>query len=768
MQRRRRRGSAFRRDIEGMRAVAILGVVLYHAHVGLLRGGFVGVDVFYVISGYLITGLLWRELHGERRISFRGFYARRIQRLLSMSFLVLAVTAVVAAHYLPPLQAKAALKDGVSAAFYVSNYRFAALQTSYLTAGGPPSPFQQYWSLSLEEQFYLVWPLLLLGSAMLWRSRSRRTGRRGPPSRGGATATLAVVGLASFGFGVWLTHANQPWAFFSLPARAWELAVGGLVAFATPSLAKLREAPAAVLGWAGLAVVAGSMLALSGSVPYPGVAALAPVLGTAAVIASGCASPRHGPVLLLARTLMRVIGRISYSWYLWHWPVLVLAPYVVGHALSVEADLALALASLVLAGITFVAVEDPLRRSSWLRATSGRVLRVGATLTTAGVATCVVSIVALPSIVGHGQAPVARLSASALPPGSPVTRAAGAPGAGGGQAAATTPPTTPNPYAQQLADSTAEVQQAVARSVLVDDVPANLTPTIAGADADEAPVYVDGCMDSFLASTVQPCQFGDTGATSSIVLFGDSHAGMWFPAVDSAANRLGLKLYTWTKATCPPLILTIISPDLGRTFYECDEWRQNVLEQIARVHPELVILGVARHYTTIYGFTPYTPKWLHGFTEMIGDIEQLGAKVMVMGPIPKPPFTVPGCLSVHLTSATACTVARATGVNASGMAAERSTVQAAGGLYVNTLTWLCTSTTCATVVDNLLAYRDDNHLTAAFADYLSVPVTDEIALALGIRPPPPTTSTTTAATRGAAPAKTTKATEPPPAPAGSR
>jgi hypothetical protein len=155
-----------------------------------------------------------------------------------------------------------------------------------------------------------------------------------------------------------------------------------------------------------------------------------------------------------------------------------------------------------------------------------------------------------------------------------------------------------------LASATTQVQQAVARSLPVRVVPANLTPSLSGADADEPPVFVDGCLDSYLATALESCDFGDTSSPTSVVLFGDSHAAMWFSAVDGAAHQLELSLFNWTKATCPPLMIPIISPVLGRNFVECDEWRQNVLDRIAQVHPALVILGVARHYTDIYGFTP--------------------------------------------------------------------------------------------------------------------------------------------------------------------
>ncbi len=710
-----------------MRAVAILAVVLYHAHVGLVRGGFTGVDDFYVISGFLITALLWRQLEGDSRPSFRSFYGRRIRRLLPMSFVVLVTTAVASVYLLPPLQTHAVLKDGISSALYVSNYRFAALQTNYLTSNSLPSPFQQYWSLSLEEQFYLIWPVLLLGGSMVW---FRWRGRRRPPSRIGAAAVLGGLGVASFALGVWLTRVSQPWAFFSLPSRAWELAAGGLVAFAVPWLSTMPERVAAVLGWAGLTTVIGSALIVSGAVPYPGVAALAPVLGTAAVIASGCGAPRNGPILVLGRIGAQVVGRVSYSWYLWHWPVLILAPALIGHALSLGDNLALVVVSLVLAVISFVIIENPLRRSTWLQAQPRRVMRLGGVLTATAVAVCLVSVVALPSLSGHGIARVAKLSSvpaakrQSLEPSTQVSHL--------------------DPYAAALGTATAEVQRAVARSLPVNNVPANLSPSLPAADADEPPVFVDGCLDSYLPTDVEACDFGDTSSSTSIVLFGDSHAAMWFPAVESTANQLGLNLYTWTKSTCPPLMIAIFSPVLGRDYTECDQWRQNVLARIAQVHPALVILGVARHYTDIYGFTPYSAQWLQGLSAMVSAIRQLGPKVLVIGPVPKPPFDVPGCLSVHLTSATACTVPLSRGINVPGKLAEEHAVAAAGGSYLDPDPWFCTATTCAVMVDNLLVYRDDNHLTATYASYLAPAVTDELGVVLGA--PPPTTSTAMAPT----------------------
>ena len=235
-----------------------------------------------------------------------------------------------------------------------------------------------------------------------------------------------------------------------------------------------------------------------------------------------------------------------------------------------------------------------------------------------------------------------------------------------------------SPYTSALGTATAQVQQAVAQSLPVNNVPANLAPSLPDADRDEPPVFVDGCLDSYLPTDVGPCDFGATSSSTSIVLFGDSHAAMWFPAVDGAAMQFGLNLYNWTKSTCPPLVIAIFSPVLGRTYTECDQWRQNVLARIAQIHPALVILGVARHYTDIYGFTPYSPQWLQGLTAMVNTIRQLGPKVLVIGPVPKPPFDVPGCLSVHLISATACTVPLDQGINVAGEQAEERAVRRRG------------------------------------------------------------------------------------------
>ena len=330
VQGRRSAQTQFRPDIEGLRAVAVLAVVLFHADVPGVGGGYIGVDVFFVISGFLITGLLWREVSTAGTVRLRRFYGARARRLLPASATVGVVTAIASAVLLPPLQARTVIGDGIASALYVSNYRFVLQGVDYFGRHMPPSPFQHYWSLGVEEQFYLVWPAMIIGTAWLIRRARRRTRAHATSSERPYLVVLALVAAVSFALSLAVTHWAPFVAFFSLPTRAWQLAVGGLVALTAGQWRRLPALPAAIAGWGGLALILLACTQLGTATPYPGTAALLPMLGTALVIGAGCAAPSQGCGRVLALSPMRAIGRVSYSWYLWHWPVLVLAPPIAG------------------------------------------------------------------------------------------------------------------------------------------------------------------------------------------------------------------------------------------------------------------------------------------------------------------------------------------------------------------------------------------------------------------------------------------------------
>ncbi|GAB3999788.1 hypothetical protein GCM10029992_29600 [Glycomyces albus] len=390
----------FRPDIEGLRAIAVGLVVLGHAGFPFLDGGFIGVDVFFVISGFLITSLLLRELSGTGRISVVGFYARRATRLLPMAATVTVATLAAAWLWLPPARLESIAGDALASSLYAVNYRLAVEGTDYLNAEQDPSPFQHFWSLAVEEQFYLVWPLLLLAVALLLRRRPELV-------RDGLTVVLIAIAGSTFAASAVLTPDDPVWSYFGLHTRGWELAIGALVAVGASAFARAPRPLAAALMWGGLAAVVWSALAFDESTVFPGTAAAVPVLGTAAAIAGGCASPRLGAGGLLALPAFQVLGRLSYGLYLWHWPILMIGPAALGLEATVRLNLVLAAAALGLTAITHEVIENPVRFAKFFKRLPWRGVGLGLALTgsTAALAFAAGSVLA-PDATGDG-APVA-------------------------------------------------------------------------------------------------------------------------------------------------------------------------------------------------------------------------------------------------------------------------------------------------------------------------------------------------------------------------
>lgn len=691
----------FRTDIEGLRAVAVLAVVLYHAGVPGMSGGFVGVDVFFVVSGFLITGLLWRDV-AAGGVRLGAFYAARARRLLPAAALVLVVTAAAAVALLPPLQARSALGDAIAGALYAGNYRFAISGTDYLAATDP-SPLQHFWSLGVEEQFYLLWPGLIVGTAWL-------VGRRFGPAAARSVlpyvGVLGLVGAASFATSLAWTHTWPSWAFFSLPSRAWELALGGLIALAAGWFRRLPPVAAAVTGWAGLALIVGACVRVTSATPFPGTAAVYPVVGAGLVIAAGCATPNLGVGRLLSKPLPKAIGRVSYSWYLWHWPVLVLAPEVLGAHLGLGSRLALVVISLGLAILTLHLVENPARFAEALRRSAWRSLAVGGVATATAVCAVLVLSAMRPVPAGSG-APAVPVALSA--PSNPWTP----------QPHSSTAPAAPAvPSAQD------QVQAAVAASADLHDVPANLDPPL--GDVGKPEVFVNGCVLSWLDVEQPQCVSGDDASPVRVALAGDSHAAMWQPALESAAQQNHWRLETMSKVTCPLMDLPIRSPYLGRTFTECAQWRDAAVTRLEQQRPQLIVVDMSRRYGADFGFASYDPAWLDALSRLVGRLRSTGSRVLVLGPVPDPGSTVPSCLSAHLDDVGACSPARAAGLNAGGIAAEAAAVRAAGGQYADLGELFCTQARCPVIVGNTLVYRDDNHITGEYARLLA-PVLGGIA-----------------------------------------
>ncbi|OBH91781.1 acyltransferase family protein [Mycobacterium sp. E2733] len=686
--------TGFRPDVEGLRAVAVIAVVLYHAGIPGVTGGYIGVDVFFVISGFLITRMLVREVSTTNTVALGRFYGARARRLLPAAAVVGVITAIGAAVVLPPLQARSVFVDGIASALYVGNYRFATQGTDYLTAH-LASPFQHYWSLGVEEQFYLVWPVLIIGTAWLVRRvpALRDSAARATPY----AMVLGLVGASSLAAAVLWTRTSPPWAFFSLPTRAWELAAGGLVALSIQHWRHLSLLAASIAGWGGLALIVLTCTQLNARTPYPGTAALLPVLGTALVIGAGSVTRGLGAGRLLCRPPMRAMGRISYSWYLWHWPVLLLMPALLGEPAGLPAKLTATAVSAGLAVITLHLVENPGRFAAALRHSAKASLAVAGAASAAAACACVLLLNVVPVPAGHGAA-APRVNIVTVPPSG-----------------------VPNLSAQEAAvrQGFAQARAAVAASANLKAVPANLDPSLAEAPADKAAVFVNGCVRSWREVGQNDCATGDVASPTTVALVGDSHAAMWDPAFQQVAEQRHWRLETLAKVTCPLQDLHILSPYLGREYTECEQWRGQIMGRVAAEHPRLVVVDMSRRYGADFSFTSYDPAWIDTLGRTVAQLRSTGAAVLILGPAPDPHSSVPACLSAHLDDAGACAPSRSAAVDDDGIAAERAATTGAGGQYADLTDLFCTPDHCPMIVGNTLVFRDDNHVTTEYAQLLA-------------------------------------------------
>ena len=518
-------------------------MLLCHAGLPFAAGGYVGVDVFFVISGFLITRLLLGELDRTGGISLRRFYARRARRLLPLAAVLLAAVGVLSLLLLSPVRAVEVSGDIVSSAIYTANWHFAAQSVDYFAQDVEPSPVLHLWSLAIEEQFYLVWPTLLLAVTWLWR-------RRGGSVRPALWVTLAVVGLGSLALGIQFTDAQPASAYFSTVGRAWELALGA--ALALLGAVRIPRPAAAAIGWAGLGAIAYAAFAFDASTPFPGVAALLPTVGAACVIFAGAsahARTRVAPAGLLSLPPVRYVGRLSYSWYLWHWPALIFAAVLWG-PLSVAAGVAVVAASWIPSAATHRWIEDPVRFSRVLNLRPNRALAIGLGCMAIGVSAGLLLTRLQPTL---NAAPLSEVKGAAA--------------------------LHSQPRPQQHA--------------------AAVRPSPLRAAADRSRMYYEGCLVGIDGTNSNRCLYGDRQGRRTLILFGDSHALQYSPALEELAERHEWRLIVLTKAECTPGEVEIRSMVARREYSQCDAWREEELRRIE--------LGADSTVVVISGDTVYTP-----------------------------------------------------------------------------------------------------------------------------------------------------------------
>ncbi|GGH39957.1 acyltransferase family protein [Microbacterium album] len=674
-------GSVFRADIQGLRAVAVLAVVAQHAGLAWAPGGFVGVDVFFVVSGFLITGMLVRELEQTGRIDLPAFTARRARRILPAALVVLVPSAAVAYAVVSPLLRDRTVTDAIATALFVPNYVFALRDTDYF-ADATPSVFQHYWSLGVEEQWYLVCPALLLAAWVL--------GRRRGQARHAVVIALVAVTVVSFVACVLVTSQSQPWAFFALWTRAWEFGIGALVALLPAALVRrVPLAGAVALGWAGLAGILITVVFVGETHAFPGAIALLPVASTAAVILCGSRlalaehRPRFGPDLVLTPRPMQFVGGISYSLYLVHWPLLLLIPALLpGEWRGPWLSAALGLAGIPLAWLLYRGIEQPVRRARALVAGAPR-----RTLWAALAGTVVVAAL--------GAATLAFAPAPALATSSTVPRTAPA------------APPDATPF-----------------------VPANLTPTIPEAPEDEPAMYADGCNLGYADAEPTPCSYGEPSGPR-VVLWGDSHAAHWAPALIDVAQRERLDAVVHTKSRCSSAFRVHVLGD--GPFEACDEWRAAVLAELRADPPDVLIVTGYAEEAPPEGTDPAT-AWRDGLREIVDALPD-STSVVLLADSPDLKRRPLDCLLEHLEDALACGAPAAEALAGPTREAMREVAATTRAHLVDLTPYFCAPPEdgglCPAISGGVLMYRDSHHLTATFSTALGPALGEAIARELG-------------------------------------
>lgn len=664
--------SSFRVDIQALRMVAVTAVVIYHLWPERLPGGYVGVDVFFVISGLLITQHLLQEVKRTGTLRLGQFWARRIRRLLPAAFIVLVATLVLLAFTMPPLTWQNNLDAIRASALYVVNWLLGFQAVDYLAAENNHVLVTHYWSLAVEEQFYLVWPLLIVAAVVVGRNSDYEARRR--------RVIWALTGLfvLSFAGSILFTPRMPELAFYATPVRAWEFAIGGLLAIFTPYLAeRLSRVVRVLLSWTGLTIVVVASIVLQGKlVSFPGWIAIVPVGGAVLFLA---ACDPHGPFSLhrlAGSRAVQWIGDNSYSIYLWHWPPIVAAPWILGGDLEWGAKLVILVATLVLAALTKRFVEDPVRRGRWWRASPRRpyIFAVVGSIVIAGACTLWMSVL-------QAQWDERRADAvQAIQEEQPCFGAAAMVGScDGGHAR-----------------------------------PLPMDVAFAAVDIDDA---LSDCQQGLSGDEVVFCEFGETrDPERTVVVIGNSHALRLVPALTTYGSERGWRILLAAKTSC----LGPMTPHIADRFDDCQAWSENVYEQLTeRDDIDAVIFGSHVGAQDYLAGADATEDQLalarDGIADTFAGYRSHGIPVMVVGDVPGTrPRDAPSCVAADPNAADPCSRPRDEAVLSNLLVdVARSHPELVSTFDLDD--FLCGPEVCHAVVGGMVAYSDSHHITDTFA-----------------------------------------------------
>jgi peptidoglycan/LPS O-acetylase OafA/YrhL len=669
-----------RLDVQGLRAVAVGLVILSHAGVSWLGGGFIGVDVFFVVSGFLITSLLIGEAAASGRVRLGAFYARRARRILPAATVVLVATTLYSAAVLSAARAEKVADDALWSAFFAANVHYAAIGTDYFAEGQATSPLQHFWSLAVEEQFYLVWPGLLAIIVLARRPRLR-------PVLVGVVVALCV---SSFVWSVVLADRSPTAAYFSSPARVWELGIGALLALTSNQL-RIGPRTAEVLAGVGLTAIVVPAVLLGRASTYASWQLVVPVLGTAALLAAGAGGRRVGVARVLTVRPMQWVGDASYSLYLWHWPVLVLGAAYAGHTVSALESAGLVTIAVVLGCLSYYLVEAPFRRprAAWAGPRRGLLLwpvAVGAT-----VASTIWS--------GHLAAIAAQEQLQRSQDYYQSDKNQELPELG----TSSDPPTLADRIAHSLA--------------LADDnapIPFPLK-NLEGLGEDLWNKVYD-CQADYLDTTVPICPLGDVDADRTVVAIGDSHMAMWLPALEALGAREGFKVIAFVKYSCAPYDVLTAIEEVGGDYTQCEAFRDWTIEQLDRLEPIAILAGargLAGGLATT-SFEERVPEWEAGVRSAVAELKTLAPVVKLVADITEQAREPADCLTTRTSTMASCVTKESTRVLLANAMLRRAAAWTHTD-YVDVTTLICIGGRCPVVVDRTATYADNDHVSVTWA-----------------------------------------------------
>ena len=685
-----------RNDIQGLRAVAVLVVLLHHADVPLLSGGYIGVDVFFVLSGFLITQLLLSRASRAGYVSFADFYTRRARRILPAAALTLVATIVASYFLLNVIRAKQVVIDSIWASLFAANVHFAREGTDYFAQWQPPSPIQHYWTLAVEEQFYLVWPAVV--SLVLFGSIRRRRSRSSEVTLRAIRRLLVVATLIAIGSLAWSIHStpvSPTDAYFSTFTRAWELALGAMLvlvprAFPTVRVPEMRSVRV-VVGWAGLLAIAGAAVFFSPSTQFPGYAALLPTIGTALVLAVGVSGEagRYDVGRLLAVKPMLYIGDRSYALYLWHWPVLTIGVQYSQRDVSTGGKLLLVLISFVLSVISYRLIENPARKFQW--PTIGGVLM----WPTSAAVVVVAGLLTLGAISDE----TGRLSETAVAaPPAPLVDPLVTPKAASAQAEG---PALPAVLA---------AVNAARRSA---PLPKPLTPPV-GRLLQDGFSFESGCAPDTKATMSKICPLGDQTATKVLVVMGDSFAQQWMPAIIAMAEQDGWIVHPIVNGSGCAAAAWLRYPP--RPW--CPKWYRWALAKAKALRPDATLIAGEWGPDT----PPEAPK---GAIALMASAKKFSKSVIAIGVPPFQERQPVDCLLSRKATMKTCTATVPEEKILYDLQVS-SYARRSGIGFIDTKRWFCArissvplAYSCPLVINRTITRSDLGHVTATYVTQLT-------------------------------------------------